>query len=242
MSPLWLVDLGLIDYSEALDLQRRLVAAKKAGSVAVDFLFLLEHPPVLTLGRRGDPANIRVSPERLAEMGIAVHTVERGGDVTYHGPGQLVGYPILDLTHFRRDVSWFVTTMQRTVQATLADYGIESYAQPGQLAGLWVREGAASEGAPRERKIMAQGVRIERWVTFHGFALNVTTNLAHFDLIVPCGISDKDVTSMARELGAPIPMAEVKACIADHFQRLIERPVASHSLADVAALLTVTPA
>lgn len=240
MNSFWIVDLGLIDYLDALDLQRRLVAAKKAGRFEPDVLFLLEHPPVITLGRRGRPENIRVSDETLAALGIPVYTVERAGDVTYHGPGQLVGYPVLDLKHFRKDVGWFVGTMQEAVRRTLAEYGIEAYALHGTFAGLWVQaktlprlDGEWDEAvqaaleaivaSQSECKIMAQGARIEEWVSFHGFALNVNTNLAHFDLIVPCGLADEGVTSLERELGAPVPMADVKEKVARHFQALFER-------------------
>lgn len=254
MSPFWVVDLDIIDYRDALDLQRRLVAAKKAGLFEPDVLFLLEHPPVITLGRRGRPENIRVSEETLAALGIPVYTVERAGDVTYHGPGQLVGYPVLDLRHFRKDVGWFVESMQEAVRRALVEYGVETYVLHGEHAGLWVRAKtlpkldqewdeavqaalAATAAAQSTRKIMAQGARIEEWITFHGFALNVNTNLAHFDLIVPCGLADAGVTSMERELGSPVEMADVKEKVVAHFQALFERPAESRTRADVEAVL-----
>ncbi|MCZ7567605.1 MAG: lipoyl(octanoyl) transferase LipB [Ardenticatenaceae bacterium] len=254
MSPFWVVDLGICEYLDALDLQRRLVAAKKAGVFEPDVLLLLEHPAVITLGRRGRRENIRVSEETLAALGIPVYTVERAGDVTYHGPGQLVGYPVLDLRHFRKDVGWFVASMQEAVRRTLAEYGVTAYALHGNYAGLWVRSKSqpkleqqwdeavqaaltAVVAAQSERKIMAQGARIEEWITFHGFALNVNTNLAHFDLIIPCGIADHGVTSLERELGTPVLMADVKEKVATHFQALFEHPAESRARADIEVAL-----
>lgn len=240
MRSLWVVDLGVIPYGEALALQHRLVDAKKAGADVPDVLLLLEHPPVLTLGRNADETNIVVPMEELAEMGIEVHRVERGGDVTYHGPGQLVGYPILDLRHVpkAKDVGWFVWAVQEALIRTLVPFGITAE-RIDKVIGVWVRDGDAPDlgdtfdAATREaladahaqfadRKIAAIGARIEEWISYHGFALNVNTNLRHFDLIVPCGLHDRGVTSMERELGHRVPLDEVKkrvaASVADVFE------------------------
>lgn len=238
--PLWRVDLGRIPYDEALALQRALVAAKKEGRLEADLLLLLEHPPVITLGRRGDESNVLAPTEVLRARSIPIHRVERGGDVTYHGPGQLVGYPIVSLRHLpsRRDVGRFVWTIQEALIQVLAAYGL-----PGEridrVIGVWLRgepprfddverdpeRRAALQrlvGDFQERKIAAIGARIEGWVSFHGFALNVTTDLTDFALIVPCGLEDRGVTSMAAELGRAIPLLEVGAQVAERLAALWE--------------------
>ncbi len=209
-NPLWLVNLDLVPYGDALELQRRLVAARKRGA-ANDVLLLLEHPPVFTLGRNGQDAHILAAPEFLEQRGIEIFRVERGGDVTYHGPNQLVGYPILDLNNFRRDVGWFVRGMEETLIRALADFGIEGK-RIEKLVGVWTGEA----------KIAQIGARIEQWITYHGFALNVDPLLQHFDLIVPCGIKDKAVTSMARVLGLPVEMRAVRERVAARFAEVFE--------------------
>jgi lipoyl(octanoyl) transferase len=204
--------LGLVDYAEAQDMQAALVEERRAGRIG-DTLLLLEHPPVITLGvktRRG-PTHIVASPELLASHGVGVYETGRGGDVTYHGPGQLVAYPIFDLRPDRCDVHRYVRDLEEVLIRTSAAFGIASRRVPG-LTGVWT--GVAG----REEKLAAIGVRISRWITSHGFALNVATNLSHFDLIVPCGIVDRGVTSIERLLGRPVPMGDVEAAVVDSFE------------------------
>jgi len=201
--------LGRVDYGEALELQKSLVEDRRAGRIG-DTLLLLEHPPVLTLGvkTRGKSTNIVASPEQLAHAGVAVYETGRGGDVTYHGPGQLIGYPIFDLNPDRRDVHRYVRDLEEALMVALRAFGIEGGRVAG-LTGVWV--GAAG----REEKIAAIGVRISRWITSHGFALNVSTHLDHFSLIVPCGIRDRGVTSIERVLGRSVAMTEVETAVVE---------------------------
>lgn len=196
--------LGQIDYQAGLDLQAALVEDRRAGRIG-DTLLLLEHPPVITLGvkTRHGAKHIIASEEELARQGVTVHETGRGGDVTYHGPGQLVGYPILDLKPDRCDVHRYVRDIEEALILALREFGIEGRRVKG-LSGVWVGD----EG--KERKIAAIGVRISRWITSHGFALNVATDLRHFQLIVPCGIADRSVTSMEGEIGRSVPMPEIE--------------------------------
>jgi len=195
--------LGRIGYVEALDLQKTLVEQRKRGEIA-DTLLLLEHPDVITLGvkTRNDLSHVLETPEALAAKGVGLFETGRGGDVTYHGPGQLVGYPIFDLKPDRCDVHRYVRDLEDVLIRAVAEFGIQAGRIAG-LTGIWVGQD----------KLAAIGVRISRWVTSHGFALNVTTDLSRFGLIVPCGIADKGVTSMQRLLGRPIPMAEVEDAV-----------------------------
>lgn len=209
MTQLWLVNLDTIPYSDALALQHRIVEARKRGALN-DTLLLLEHPPVFTLGRNATEKNILAAPEFLRQQGIQVFRVERGGDVTYHGPGQLVGYPILDLHNFRLDVGWFVRSLEEMLIRVVRDFGIEGK-RIDKLVGAWL------DTPNGTAKIAQIGARIEQWITYHGFALNVDPNMAHFDFIVPCGISDKAVTSMRRVLNRPIEMRTVRERVAAHF-------------------------
>jgi lipoyl(octanoyl) transferase len=199
--------LGRVPYAEALALQRSLVEDRRAGRVD-EVLLLVEHPHVLTLGVRGDGgrAHILATPDALVSRGVEVHETGRGGDVTYHGPGQIVGYPIIDLNPDRRDVHRYVRDLETVLIRTAADYGIAAGRVEG-LTGVWVGD----------EKLAAIGVRIARWITSHGFALNVTTDLDYFNLIVPCGIADRGVTSLARLLGRPVDPAEAQSCIIEHF-------------------------
>ena len=205
--------LGLIAYDEALALQRDLVEQRRANEIP-DLLLLLEHPPVITLGVRSEiaRANVVASSERLAELGVVVHETGRGGDVTYHGPGQIVGYPILDLKPDRCDVHKYVRDLEEVMIRVCAAYGINASRIPG-LTGTWV-------GA---EKIGAIGIRISRWITSHGFAFNVRTDLDHFKLIVPCGITDRGVTSLERATGRSIAMPEVEDEIVRSFTAVFER-------------------
>lgn len=206
--------LGRVDYSAALDLQVQLVEQRRADAVG-DLLLLVEHPSVLTLGVRGDGGRTHIvaSDEELADRHIDVFETRRGGDITYHGPGQIVGYPIIDLNPDRRDVHKYVRDIEEVLIRVAADYGFATGRVPG-LTGVWAGD----------EKLAAIGVRIQRWVTSHGFALNHTTDLSHFDLIVPCGISDKGVTSLEK-LGCRASRIEVEDRIAAHFGEVFEREV-----------------
>jgi lipoyl(octanoyl) transferase len=205
--------LGLLAYQDALDLQRQLVEDRKAARIG-DQLLLLEHPPVITLGvrTRNDRSHVLETPESLAAQGIELFETGRGGDVTYHGPGQLVGYPILDLKPDRCDVHRYVRDLEDVLIRSVATFGIDAGRIAG-LTGIWVGSD----------KLAAIGVRISRWVTSHGFALNVNTNLDHFRLIIPCGIADKGVTSVERLLGRKVPMAEVEDQIVRQFALVFDR-------------------
>ncbi|HVE70575.1 MAG TPA: lipoyl(octanoyl) transferase LipB [Thermoanaerobaculia bacterium] len=189
---LWVIDLGRRAYEEALDLQRDLARARIAGEVTQDVLMLVEHPPVVTLGRLAKEGNLLVSRSALTARGIRVYEVERGGDVTFHGPGQLVGYPIVDLRRHKQDLHWYLRQLEEALIRAVAVYGIHGERNPS-YTGVWTGG----------RKLASIGVHAREWVTWHGFALNVTTDLSYFDLIVPCGIQAVTVTSMARELTAP---------------------------------------
>ncbi len=205
--------LGRIAYGEALELQRRLVEDRKADRID-DQLLLVEHPHVLTLGVRGDGgrSHILASPDALRARDVAVSEAGRGGDVTYHGPGQIVGYPILNLKPDRCDVHRYVRDLEEVLIRTASDFGITAGRVRG-LTGVWVGR----------EKLAAIGVRISRWVTSHGFALNVTTDLSYFDLIVPCGIADRGVTSMERLVGPRINRLEVEDRLVAHFAAVFGR-------------------
>ena len=199
--------LGTVPYAAALALQRELVEERRAGRVP-DLLLLLQHPPVITLGVKGDGgrANVLATDARLKELGVEISETGRGGDVTYHGPGQIVGYPILDLKPDRCDVHRYVRDLEEVMIRVCADCGVSAGRIPG-LTGTWI----GSE------KVGAIGVRISRWITSHGFAFNVTTNLADFQLIVPCGITDHGVTSLERATGRALSIADVENRLAAHF-------------------------
>lgn len=179
-------------YGEALELQRAAAKGRIAGAIAEDLLILLEHPPVVTLGRTAKAANLVATPELLATRGVEVFEVERGGDITFHGPGQLVGYPIIDLKRHKQDLHWYLRQVEEALIVALGTLGIPAERNPGKT-GVWTKG----------RKIASIGVHARDWVTWHGFALNVNTDLSWFDLIVPCGIQDVTMTSIARELGVP---------------------------------------
>jgi lipoyl(octanoyl) transferase len=205
--------LGLVPYGEALALQKQLVEERKAGAIP-DQLLLLQHPPVITLGvkTRNDRSHVIATPDTLAAEGVQVFEAGRGGDVTYHGPGQLVGYPIIDLKPDRCDVHRYVRDLEEVLIRTAAGFQIASARLPG-LTGTWVGD----------KKLAAIGVRIARWVTSHGFALNVSTNLAHFGLIVPCGLSDKGVTSIDELTGRQVEAAAVEDAVIRAFCDVFER-------------------
>ncbi len=203
--------LGRVPYADALHLQARLVADRQAGRVP-DTLLLLEHDPVFTLGRNARAENVLFSEEALRARGFEVFETGRGGDVTYHGPGQVVGYPILDLAPDRCDVHRYVRDLEEVMIRAAADYGVVACRVAG-MTGAWVGE----------QKIGAIGVRIARWVTSHGFAFNVSTDLAPFSLIVPCGIRGRGVTSLEMSLGHSVPLAEVADRLAFHLATVFGR-------------------
>ncbi len=204
--------LGLVPYAEGLAIQQRLVEQRKAGAIP-DQLLLLEHPPVITVGvkARHDRSHVLETPERLAAAGVEVVETGRGGDVTYHGPGQLVGYPIIDLSPDRRDVHRYVRDLEEVLIHAVGRFGIAAGRSTG-LTGVWVGD----------TKLAAIGVRIARWVTSHGFALNVTTDLEHFALIVPCGLAGKGVTSIDKLIGAPVRMADVESAVIAAFEAVFD--------------------
>ena len=206
-------DLGLIGYAEAYALQKRVVAARKAGAIE-DVLLLCEHPHVITLGRSGKRENLLASEHVLRQKGVEFHATDRGGDITYHGPGQIVGYPILNLGAIRRDVVWYVRTLEEAMIRATAELGITAEQLAGKT-GIWVRMGTTEE------KLAAIGVHISRWVTSHGFAYNVSTDLRNFDLIVPCGIADRKATSLEKLLGRKVEEKEVAPRIAKHLGKLL---------------------
>jgi len=218
-------ELGRIRYGDALAIQQQLVMDRKQG-VVPDHLLLLEHPHVITMGRNGHAENLLASEEILRRAGIAFYTTDRGGDITYHGPGQIVGYPILDLREWKRDVVAYVRAIEQVIIGALAEFAIEAGRMDG-CTGVWVNG----------KKVAAIGVHISRWVTSHGFALNHTTDLSYFQYIVPCGLT-KPVTSL-RDLGCAASRAEVTAALARNFARIFQVEL-TYRANESAALLTET--
>lgn len=224
-----LQDLGKKDYKETWDYQE--VLFKEIVDIKVqnrnanaqlpthNFLLFVEHPHVYTLGKSGDMSNLLLSEKQLQEKGATFYKINRGGDITYHGPGQIVGYPILDLENFFTDIHKYLRLLEEAIILTLAEYGLKTERSPGET-GVWF-----DVGTPFARKICAMGVRASRWVTMHGFALNVNANLGYFDNIVPCGIRGKAVTSMHVELSKEVNEDEVKQKIVAHFQHLFQAEV-----------------
>jgi lipoyl(octanoyl) transferase len=208
--------LGVVPYADGLELQRRLVEERKADRIP-DTLLLLQHPHVLTIGVKKDGrSHILASPDRLTSLGVDVFETGRGGDVTYHGPGQLVGYPIVDLNPDRRDVHRYVRDLEDVMIRVCADYGLTAGRVKG-FSGAWISNNSGEE------KIGAIGVRISRWITSHGFAFNVSTDIDFFNLIVPCGIADKGVTSLQSQLGRAVEMADVEDRFVSHFAAVFDR-------------------
>lgn len=217
MKECWVIELGRIAYGPACELQSRLVAARKDGTLP-DLLLLCEHPHVITLGRNGRRENLRASDDVLRQMGVEFHSTDRGGDVTYHGPGQIVGYPILNLAGLRRDVAWYVGRLEEVMIRTTASFGIAARRIPG-MHGVWVDGGYGAEA----EKLAALGIHLSRWVTSHGFAFNVSTDLRYFDLIVPCGLAGKRATSLERLLGRAVSHAEVSERMIENFGAAFDR-------------------
>ena len=226
--PVRFADLGSWSYQRAWDFQESIftvVVERKSANRKLpeeeriathDTLLFVEHPHVYTLGKSGDFGNLLADDERLKSIGAEFYRTNRGGDITYHGPGQLVGYPILDLDEHFTDIHRYLRTLEEVIIATLADYGLSGDRSPGET-GVWL-----DVGTPFARKICAMGVRASRWVTMHGWAFNLNTDLRYFEYIIPCGIKDKAVTSLQRELGRPIDEVEAKARVVGHFARLFE--------------------
>ena len=219
-------DLGLIDYKEAWDYQEKrfneILDVKKNNrkenrqDPTLSYLLFCQHPHVYTLGKSGDENNLLVNEDYLKSRGATFYKINRGGDITYHGPGQIVGYPILDLDNFFTDIHKYLRYLEEAVILTLADYGIESTRSDGET-GVWL-----DVGGEKTRKICALGVRSSRWVTMHGFAFNVNCDLSYFGNIIPCGIVDKSVTSMQKELSKEVDMQEVKDKLKGHLKKLFD--------------------
>ena len=212
MNELWIERLGVMSYAQALEYQREVARARISGAVPEDVLLLVEHPPVVTLGRSSKEKNLLAGPELLAARGVELFEVERGGDVTFHGPGQLVGYPIIDLKRHKRDLHWYLRQVEEALIRGLARVGIEGERNSG-YTGVW------TEG----RKLASIGVHARDWVTWHGFALNITTDLSYFGLIVPCGIEAVTMTSVERELrGSAHTVDEVEDAVVNGFCEVFE--------------------
>jgi len=209
------VDLGLLGYAEAYALQKRIVAARKADAIE-DVLLFCEHQHVITQGRNGKPEHLLVGEHLLRQKGVEFYETSRGGDITYHGPGQIVGYPILNLGEIRRDVVWYVRMLEEAMIRATAEFGITAMRVAGKT-GIWV------ESENSEEKLGAIGVHISRWVTSHGFAYNVSTDLRFFDLIVPCGIVDRKATSLEKLLGRAVGKVDVAPRLARHLGELFGR-------------------
>jgi lipoyl(octanoyl) transferase len=210
MSTCSVVNLGLLDWAETYALQERVVAARKRSAIG-DTLLLCQHPHTITLGRNGKAAHLLVSEAVLRQKGVAFHSTNRGGDITYHGPGQLVGYPILNLAAIRRDIGWYMRSLEEAMIRVSAEFGVTAAREPGKT-GIWV-SGAAG-GAPE--KLAALGVHLSRWVTSHGLAYNVSTDLRYFGLIVPCGISERKATSLEKLLGRTVAISEFADLLTNH--------------------------
>jgi lipoyl(octanoyl) transferase len=218
-SRLLVQDLGRAPYDEVLQLQRRLCRQRISGEISEDILLLVEHEPVVTLGRGLRPGSLPLSPQELEARGLQVFDVERGGDVTFHGPGQLVGYPIIDLRNHREDLHWYLRRLEAGLIDGLGRMGVEANTTAG-LTGVWTGG----------RKIASIGIHVKQWVTFHGFAVNVTTDMSYFDLIVPCGIPGVIMTSIARELGrndAAALWEETRAAVVDGLAHELDLEVVS---------------
>ena len=222
-------DLGLIDYKQSWDFQEELFAEilavkssnrKENKTISTkNHLIFCEHPHVYTLGKSGDEKNLLVNEDYLKSRGATFHKINRGGDITYHGPGQIVGYPIIDLDNFFTDIHKYLRFLEEAVILTLKEYGLETERSPGET-GVWF-----DVGTTKARKICALGVKSSRWVTMHGFAFNVNSDLSYFGNIIPCGISDKSVTSLQKELGKEVDMNEVRNKLKAHLIELFEMKI-----------------
>ena len=241
MKTCWVANLGLVEYGAAREIERRLVAARKAGALP-DVLLLCEHPHVITQGRAGRRQNLLASTRVLAQMGVAYFDTDRGGDITYHGPGQLVAYPILQLGEIRRDVGWYVRQLEEAMIRTSAEFGVACERAQG-MTGVWAaphaESGRTPERTPQEKfeKLGAIGVHISRWVTSHGFAYNVSTDLRNFDLIVPCGLAQTKPTSLEKLLGRAVAAEDVKPRLAANFAKIFGRETRAVACPDLEAAM-----
>jgi lipoyl(octanoyl) transferase len=236
MKSCYIVDVGLIGYAEAWELQKHLVAARKTGGID-DILLLCEHPHVITLGRNGKREHLLASEQVLRQKGVEFHSSDRGGDITYHGPGQLVGYPILNLGAIRKDVVWYVRMLEETMIRSTAEFGITAERVTGK-SGIWVQNTSGSNvPAVTEEKLGAIGVHLSRWVTSHGFAYNVSTDLRYFDLIVPCGITGRKATSLEKILGHAVTRKEVVQPVIRNFGEVFGLEMRGTSREDLLAQL-----
>jgi lipoyl(octanoyl) transferase len=246
------LDLGLRSYAEALSFQRQLAAARIAKRVPQDVLVLVEHPPVITLGRSTKAGNLLASSELLAARGVDLFEVERGGDITFHGPGQLVGYPIVDLTEHKQDLHWYLRQVEEVLISAVSRVGITAGRVAGKT-GIWTQAVADAAGTELRaaRKLASIGVHARQWVTWHGFALNVTTDLSYFDLMVPCGIADVTMTSVDRELlehrsnlclaSNPALGDDVRQAVVRSFGEVFERRPVATTLAAIEPALLESP-
>jgi lipoate-protein ligase B len=228
---LWVERLGVVPYAQALDFQRQVARARISGALPEDVLLLVEHPPVVTMGRSSKQQNLLASPELLAAGGVELFEVERGGDVTFHGPGQLVGYPIIDLKQHKKDLHWYLRQVEEALIVALSDFGIAAGREAG-LTGVWTSG----------RKLASIGVHARDWVTWHGFALNVSTDLKYFDLMVPCGIQAVTMTSVDRETPFPgASMETVSESVTSAFGRVFDLAPAKSNGRIAAALAAGRP-
>ena len=234
MHECWKVDVGRIGFERAWDLQKRVVAARKLALIP-DVLLMCEHPHVITMGRNGRSEHLLASEAMLRSRGVEFHATNRGGDITYHGPGQIVAYPILNLAEIRRDVGWYVRQLEEAMIRTTAEYGITAERREGRT-GIWVNVTDAS-GLHSEEKLGAIGVHISRWVTSHGLAYNVSTDLSYFDLIVPCGIAGKRATSLARLLNRKVEMGDAAPRLVHHLGECFCRTMRAISAAELESAL-----
>jgi lipoyl(octanoyl) transferase len=227
-------DLGSMDYKDAWDYQNELFQGiidiklsnrkREVKETSPNYFLYTEHPPVYTLGKSGDLSNLLLNEAQLKQKGISFFKSNRGGDITFHGPEQIVGYPIIDLEEFKADIRWYMRSLEEVIIRTIAHYDLKGVRSDGET-GVWL-----DVGTPFARKICALGVRTSRWVTMHGFALNVNTNLGYFDHIIPCGIRGKAVTSMEAELNQKVPLDEVKLLINKYFEEVFEAQLVPNKL------------
>jgi lipoyl(octanoyl) transferase len=203
-------DLGMIDYKKAWDIQKEIFELRNENLIP-DTLMLLEHPHTYTLGKVADKENLISTQKQLNDLGIKVYNIDRGGDITYHGPGQIVGYPIINLNNWRKDTHAYLRALEEIIILTCNEFGLAAKRNP-KYTGVWIDD----------RKIAAIGIKVSRWITMHGFAFNVNTDLGYYGGIIPCGIKDKEVTSLKKELKKEIDMAEVKNCLIKNFKIIFE--------------------
>jgi len=237
MNELLVVDLGTVPYAAALELQRDVARRRIIGDIGQDVLLLVEHPPVVTLGRTAKGANLIASPAYLASRGVELFDVERGGDITFHGPGQLVGYPIIDLKRHRKDLHWYLRQVEESLIQAIAEFGLNGE-RVDKYTGVWV-----DTDRPNRRKLASIGVHARDWVTWHGFALNINTDLHYFDLIVPCGISGVTMTSVARELHVgSVDMRTAAGSVSRAFGRVFDLAPRWTDIAELSAADTTAAA